>query len=231
MNTLIACLAAAFVCLASLTARAAAAPAMYGELSSYLEQRRGEIDQIDADRRAKLDGVAGYVKSEIAAGRTPRLVFVCTHNSRRSHMAMLWAAAAAEASGLKVLTYSGGTEATAFNPRAVAAIERAGFRVEKTADDTNPVYHVRMAQDGPALTCFSKAYDNPPNPREHFAAVMVCNDADEKCPNVLGSTGRFAIPFVDPKVSDNTKDEAQTYDERCAQIAREMLYVMQRAAR
>ena len=48
---------------------------------------------------------------------------------------------------------------------------------------------------------------------------MVCNDADQKCPTVPGATDRFAIPFVDPKVSDGTEAEAATYDERCAQIA------------
>ena len=54
---------------------------------------------------------------------------------------------------------------------------------------------------------------------------MVCNDADQKCPTVPGAIDRFAIPFVDPKVSDGTEAEAATYDERCAQIAREFLWV------
>ena len=39
------------------------------------------------------------------------------------------------------------------------------------------------------------------------------------------------MPFVDPKVSDGTPEEAATYDERCAQIAREMLWVMTEASR
>ncbi len=157
-----------------------------------------------------------------------RLIFVCTHNSRRSQMAQLWAAVAAEKYGLQATTYSGGTESTAFNPRAVAAMQRAGFRIEKTTDDDNPIYHARYADDRPALTCFSKKYDGAPNPKKHFAAVMVCGDADRKCPNVSGADERVAIPFVDPKVSDGSPSESQTYDERCAQIAREMLYVMSR---
>jgi arsenate reductase len=81
------------------------------------------------------------------------------------------------------------------------------------------------------MTCFSKPYDNDPNPKSAFGAVMVCTDADEACPFVPGAEFRLAVPFVDPKVSDNTPEEAATYDERCAQIAREMLYAMTVAAR
>ena len=46
-------------------------------------------------------------------------------------MAAIWARVAAYRAGFtEVETYSGGTEITAFNPRAVAALRRAGFRVE-----------------------------------------------------------------------------------------------------
>jgi arsenate reductase len=95
----------------------------------------------------------------------------------------------------------------------------------------NPIYHVRLGDAIAPLTCFSKVYDQAPNPREGFIAVMVCSDADKACPFVSGSLARIAIPCVDPKVADGTKGEALTYDERCEQIAREMLYVMAMVAR
>ena len=62
-----------------------------------------------------------------------------------------------------------------------------------------------------------------------FAAVMTCSHADKACPLVYGASARFSTPYVDPKVSDGTPEERDTYDERCAQIAREMLYAMSRA--
>lgn len=207
----------------------AAQASLYPELRRFLADRRGEFDRIPAERKELLEELGAFVRRHHEADKPVDLIFVCTHNSRRSHMSQLWAQAAADMLGLRVTTYSGGTEDTAFNPRAVAAIERAGFRVEKTTEARNPIYHVRMADDRPAMTCFSKAYDAPPNPDGGFGAVMVCDDADEACPVVDGAAGRFAIPFVDPKVSDNTPAEAATYDERCAQIAREMLYAMTRA--
>jgi hypothetical protein len=89
---------------------------------------------------------------------------------------------------------------------------------------------VRFSDDRPATTCFSKRYDDAPNPIEDFAAVLVCGEADKACPAVRGARARFPIPYVDPKVADGTPQEAAAYDERCAQVAREMLYVMSRVA-
>jgi hypothetical protein len=203
---------------------------VYDELESYLRERETEFDRIDADRRSLLDGLAGFVASPPAGVGRVRLTFVCTHNSRRSHMSQLWAAAAATRHGLDVETYSGGTEATAFNPRAVAAMRRAGFRVVATGTGDNPVYRASHAYAAAAAACFSTLFDAPPNPTSGFAAVMVCTSADEACPSVPGAASRFAIPFDDPKASDGTPAEEATYDKRCAQIAREMLYVMKRAS-
>lgn len=203
--------------------------AMYPALAEYLRARAAEFGSISAERREQLDAVGAYIRTELAAQRPVRLLFVCTHNSRRSHLAQLWTAAAGVAYGLGVETFSGGTEATAFNARAVAAAERAGFTIVKTGEGTNPAYSVRMGENVPAMVCFSKRFQEPPNPRTEFAAVMVCSDADKACPSVPGARVRFAIPYEDPKAADNTPAEAATYDARCAQIATEMLYVMSRA--
>ncbi|MEM1185144.1 MAG: protein-tyrosine-phosphatase [Planctomycetota bacterium] len=201
------------------------------ELVSYLAKRATEFDQIPEERKVRLERLAGYVKEKTLSSDDLRMIFVCTHNSRRSHMSQLWAAASAKLHGIDIESYSGGTEDTAFNPRAVASLRRAGFEIIKTTEARNPLYHVSMSDDpADTLTCWSKSYDNPPNPKDKFAAVMVCSDADESCPAVFGEDFHLALPFVDPKVSDNTPAEAATYDERCAQIAREFLYVFTKAA-
>lgn len=46
---------------------------------------------------------------------------------------------------------------------------------------------------------------------------------------MFGADARIAIPYDDPKASDGTEHEAQTYDERCRQIAREKLYAFREA--
>ncbi len=80
------------------------------------------------------------------------------------------------------------------------------------------------------MACFSKKYGDEPNPREGFGAVMTCSSADRGCPIVYGADARFAIPYVDPKVSDGTDAEAATYDARLEQIGTEMLYLMGQVA-
>lgn len=195
---------------------------MNPELTNLLIRLIAEANLIPEPRKRQLAELAAYVKAQ--KGQPVRLNFICTHNSRRSHLGMIWAAVAAAHYGLeKVVTYSGGTEATAFNPRAVVALERAGFRVDNPGGE-NPHYLVRFAADKSPLMCFSKVYDHPDNPRQDFAAIMTCSDADENCPFIPGATLRLPLTYEDPKVADDTPFEAERYDERVAQIGRELLY-------
>jgi protein-tyrosine-phosphatase len=195
------------------------------ELQTYVAQRWTEIGQIPEDRKELLEKLAGYVVERVASGGNANLIFICTHNSRRSHLAQIWAATAAGYFGLGgVRTFSGGTEATAFDPRAVAAVERAGFIVEKEINGTNPVYLIRAREDGPPMKAFSKVFDERPNPSADFCAVMTCSQADAACPAVPGASKRIAVTYDDPKDFDGTEQETEKYDERCRQIAREMIY-------
>jgi protein-tyrosine-phosphatase len=160
-----------------------------------------------------------------------QLTFVCTHNSRRSHFSQLWAQVAAYYYRIPtVKTYSGGTEATAFNARAVKAIKDAGFAVKKTGQESNPVYLVTYAQDQPPVKAFSKVYDQAGNPTRDFAAVMTCTHADENCPFIPGAT-RISLPYEDPTAFDDTPQEEEKYAERCRQIARELLYAFSQVNR
>ena len=47
---------------------------------------------------------------------------------------------------------------------------------------------------------------------------------------VFGSAVRFAVPYLDPKTSDGSPEEAAAYDARSEQIGREMHHVMSRVA-
>jgi arsenate reductase len=42
---------------------------------------------------------------------------------------------------------------------------------------------------------------------------------------------RISLPYDDPKAADGTSEEAERYEERCLQIATEMMYVMEQAGR
>lgn len=199
---------------------------LYPVIIEYVTQNIDRFDQIPEGRKALLESLAEYVKGRIKNSDTVRLVFICTHNSRRSHLAQIWAHTAATYYGIpRIETYSGGTEATAFNPRAVAALERAGFSISTSEQSANPIYLVRYNNEMAPTEAFSKQYSQEPNPKDGFCAVMTCSEADQGCPVVLGADQRFAIPYVDPKESDGTDHETKTYDERCRQICSEMFYV------
>lgn len=200
---------------------------MYAELQSYIETLRESFPQIPEERKALLTKVSNYINSRLVDQEVVELNFICTHNSRRSHFGQIWAQVAAIYHGLDdIITYSGGTEATAFNPNAVAALERAGFQISRDDEVDNPLYEVSFSEDEDPLECFSKTFDHPDNPDSDFAAIMTCDHADENCPFVPGAEFRAAVTYRDPKEADGTPEEAQTYDERCHQIATEMFYLM-----
>jgi arsenate reductase len=217
------------------TATSSPAPsetAMHPTLVRSLEQLLPRVDELAAERREPLDDLAEFVRTRRSKGAPARLTFICTGNSRRSHLGQLWAAAAArylEIDGVE--TYSGGTEPSAFNPRTIAALERAGFVVESPEHGgENPHYLVRYGDDAEAIESFSKRFDDAINPRSDFAAVMTCSEADQECPLVPGAALRVSLPYDDPKAADDTPDEAARYDERSRQIATEMLYLFSRVA-
>ena len=207
-------------------------PTLNDQLQAYCSELEGEFARIPEARQQELAELGDYIFEKRQAGEAVQLTVICTHNSRRSHIGQLWLAAAAAYYGVDgVATYSGGTEATAFNPRAVAAMRRAGFSIAGDETETNPRYTATLGEGLPEITLFSKKYDDSANPQRGFGAIMVCSDADAACPFVPGADMRLAIPYEDPKKSDGTTAEAATYDERCRQIGREMLFAMRHASK
>lgn len=201
---------------------------LYPQLSQFLEERQREFHLIPEGRRSELAQLASYVRDALTRTAVAKLTFICTHNSRRSHLSQIWAKVAADAVGWTgVQTYSGGTEATALNPRVVDSLRRSGFEIEvDDARSDNPLYLVRYSDDVEPLRCFSKVYDCPPNPTSGYCAVMTCSNADDACPVVAGCDLRIPIRYEDPKQADGTPQEAMVYDERSRQIGREMLFAM-----
>ena len=195
-------------------------------LQDYVSRASALTESVPDERQEKLKVLVSYIKAQVSAGQPILLNFICTHNSRRSHLGQIWAAVAAEAHGVgNVTTFSGGTEATAFNPRAVVAVTRAGLQLDSSGGD-NPRYQVTFSESAEPVVCFSKCFDDAANPSADFAAVMTCNDADKNCPVIVGAT-RISLPYRDPKEADDTPQEAERYDERCLQVAVEMLWVFE----
>ncbi len=197
---------------------------MLAKLNSTIEQVL-KIP-IPENRKVILDKFKDYIQNKLEIGETPRLNFICTHNSRRSQFSQIWAQTAAAFFAIDVECFSGGVELTAFNERAVASILRCGFKVEKEGE-INPKYSVYYETKSKPIVAFSKLFDDTPSP---FAAVMTCAHADENCPFIPAAECRIPVRYDDPKAFDDTALEAEKYDERSIQIASEMFYVFRNLA-
>lgn len=200
-------------------------------LSRNIQAMAHEVDDLPVERREVLDEAASYVAKQLGRGKPANLVFICTHNSRRSQLAQVWAQLAAEYYGLgRVHTFSAGTEATACNPRTVEALERAGMKVIERSVGENPGYRIRYAANREPLELYSKVIGDAANPQRDFAALLCCSNADEACPVVDGADFRLALNYRDPKLADDTPDEQATYDARSREIGGEMFYLFAKVA-
>lgn len=195
-------------------------------LEAYVTNAERDFSKIPQERRIELEKIAAFIQARVKSGEPIQLTYICTHNSRRSHFGQIWGATAAAYYNIpNVKTFSGGTEATAFNERAVAACKRVGFEIKTVIQGKNPVYEVKYAANAEPIRLFSKLFSDSSNPQNGFCAIMTCTQADEACPVVKGASLRVSLPYEDPKHFDGQPNETEKYDERCKQIATETLYV------
>lgn len=185
-----------------------------------------EIASISEERKEILKPLIDYLNDKIKTNQPIRLNFICTHNSRRSHLSQIWAQTMAALYNINnVACYSGGTEATAMFPKVGETLRNQGFKIDKLSEENNPVYSIKFSKNEPAVIAFSKQFSDDFNPASEFAAIMTCSSADEGCPMVFGCDKRIAITYEDPKKSDGTPHQTETYLERSLQIATEMKFV------
>ncbi|MEM7512708.1 MAG: protein-tyrosine-phosphatase [Bacteroidota bacterium] len=201
----------------------------YPSLSTFLRENLSSPLDVSEQRQEDLKRISQYISGKLSEKKKIDMIFICTHNSRRSHMGQIWAQVLAEHFGITgVRTYSGGTEATAFHPNAVAALGKSGLVITSDGPEVNPSYQVSWNEDGPQLSgIFSKKFSHEVNPQQDFLAIMVCSSADEACPFVPGAESRVAIPYEDPKAFDGTSEEEAKYEERSIQIAKELAWMYQ----
>jgi arsenate reductase len=197
---------------------------MFSDLSKTIETVK-EIS-VPKERKEVLKPLIDYIQNKVNANEEIRLNFICTHNSRRSHLSQIWAQTMAFHFGIQnVFCYSGGTEATAMFPKVEETLVNQGFQIQKLSEEQNPVYAIRFDKNQHPIICFSKTYFDDFNPKSNFGAIMTCNNADEGCPVVFGAEAKFSIKYEDPKAFDGTYLMNEKYTERSLQIASEMYYV------
>ena len=195
-------------------------------IKKYCDSLVNDFNSIPDTRKQLLEKISNFIVSNQKENTSSDLVYICTHNSRRSHFGQIWAAVASSYYKINLInTFSGGTETTAFNVNAINALKRIGFLIKPLNKELNTKYEVVFSKNEKAITCFSKVYNNENNPVKDFAAIMTCGDAEENCPFIPGVKLRIGTTYDDPKAFDNTPLQDSKYDERSRQIAMETLYV------
>lgn len=203
---------------------------MFSEIQGFISQLNPKA--ISDERKETLQPLVEFIQTKVDKQEAIRINFICTHNSRRSHLSQIWAQLAAAYFEIpNVHCYSGGTEETALFPKVAETLSNQGFNIFKIADSNNPIYAIKYDANALPIIGFSKKYDSSFNPSSAFAAVMTCSQADGNCPFIAGAEKRIPITFEDPKVSDNTPEQTQVYAERSLQIATEMLYIFSEISR
>ncbi|MBX2942707.1 MAG: protein-tyrosine-phosphatase [Cyclobacteriaceae bacterium] len=198
---------------------------MYQKLLEFIKDDI-DINNVSDKRKSILQPLIDFVQLKIDNKQDININFICTHNSRRSHLSQVWAQVAATYFELpNMQCYSGGTEQTALFPKVAETLANQGLNVFKITEGNNPVYGIKFSENDMPVIGFSKKFDDQFNPTASFAAVMTCSQADGGCPFIAGAEKRIPITYEDPKISDNSADQTMVYEQRSAEIATEMFYV------
>jgi len=198
---------------------------MYPLLLDSFDRAMQALQIQTSPRKPVLNALAMYMAAKIKAGLEPKLVVICTHNSRRSHLSQFWLAVAGAQFSVNLTAYSGGTEVTACHPNTLAALQRAGANITQHTPAPNPRHTVAFSAEG-AIEVWSKVYADAANPTGGFAALFICAEADAACPFVAGAEARFSLQYLDPKYADGTPNEPAAYDLASQTIAGEMAWVL-----
>jgi arsenate reductase len=191
----------------------------------FFENSRRNVT-LDENRKNLLQKIARSIVSTYKANNEQvHLNFICTHNSRRSQLGQVWAFFASHYFDLNITAYSGGTEVTAFHRNTVRTLKEVGFsfHIEEFSHQ-NPVYQISFPETRNYILGFSKTFDHSMN-KAPYIAITTCDSADQNCPYIAEAAERFHLPYVDPKVSDNTPEQSETYLKTNETIAAEMHYL------
>ena len=197
---------------------------LFQEIENLIKNLKSET--ISDERKVILKPLTDFIQEKVLKDQEIRINFICTHNSRRSHLSQVWAQTIANYFNIKnVFCYSGGTEATALFPMVAETLQKSGFEVKTISESNNPIYSIKYSDNQHPIIGFSKNLDDDFNPKSGFVAIMTCDSANEACPSVPGAEKRIPITFKDPKAFDNTPQQAEKYNERSLQIATELFYI------
>ena len=196
-------------------------------LKEYIKTIFKNIDMgLEKNRKDKLVKLAQVIKRNHEQKNIVKIIFICTHNSRRSQFSQVWAYISSLYFKLDFIKpFSGGTEIDTVNLNVINSLISSGLKIEKTHKG-KAIYLLKSFKKDKGINLYSKVYNSKLNPSKHFIAIMTCSDADQMCPVIKGADKKVSLPYSDPRVADNTGLEKEVYNQTCSIIAKEMFYLM-----
>ena len=121
---------------------------MYPKIELIISKLLLNFNSIPLPRKQKLIELAAHLKVALSSANPLNLVFVCTHNSRRSHMGQLWGHLAANYYGVNnVNSFSAGTEVTELNSNVIEMLQKVGCKVSTFQNVSNPAYFIEFGEN------------------------------------------------------------------------------------
>lgn len=210
--------------------------AVYPQLDDFFRelQERKPATMISAERLQRLNRYESEFEGiRRGEGNPVGLLFVCTHNSRRSQLSEFWARALVSWLGKadQIMVRSGGTEVTRVAPLTLETLRVAGFKTgepitdwEESGSDNSKV-PVSWGE-GQEASAWSKTFQGLYPADIPFTAIMTCKEADEACPFVPGAAARVSLPYSDPKQYDGHPEGLAQYQLVSGMIVSELAYLL-----
>jgi len=196
----------------------------YNQIQLFCLEITSSFKYIPSSRLQLLDGIVLEINEFLNNKKNLNFLFVCTHNSRRSQFANVWAEIAATFYNLNsIKSYSCGTEKSIVSKNTIQTLKDLGIRIENHPSIPN-AFHAFYGKEL-FIDVFSKKYSDPTISKEDTIAIMTCSDADQNCPIIPYAKNRISLNFKDPKRFDNTSSFKMEYQKTGKEIAREIFYI------
>ena len=185
-----------------------------------------DVSNISKSRKDSLNDIIKEIKKNTLQHKASRLIFICTHNSRRSIFSEVWSQTFIKYYNLNnIYTFSGGTEVSKVYSGVINTLIKNGFKITNNKNQYNPTYSIYYGKQNFNIKVKSKLYSSSLNPTSNLIAIMNCSSAEKSCPFIPGASARIYLPFDDPKESDGSQIEVENYRNTNLEIASSMKYL------
>ena len=196
----------------------------YNQIQLFCLEITSSFKNIPSSRLQRLDEIVLEINEIFNNKKNLNFLFVCTHNSRRSQFANVWAEIAATFYNLNsIKSYSCGTEKSIVSKNTIEALEDLGLKIHNHPNINN-AFHAFYGKEL-FIDVFSKKYSDSSISKENTIAIMTCTDADQNCPIIPYAKNRISLNFKDPKRFDNTSYFRMEYQKTAKEIATEIFYI------